>query len=299
MNNLIQVSELNVDLAEGIKMRGASVVCSVDAKFDDIMQAMNTMVAFERVSQWCVGDLIIQGREILGEEFAQIESSLGYSMKTIKQYVYMSRAFPPEERTNLGYEFHSIVVGEDNDARQELLKVAMDNEMGANEFRKYVQAMRIDRGDPQSPKKQYVIGKVNVPFDMGNVYEVLADATNIQLTEDDLMALGMTGITNTDTVYVICLRKQEEEVPEADVSVVSTEDEPKARYSNMDEMIDEVVKAIKETKRASMAMIQRQLKVSAAIAKDVMEELEFRHIVGPPSKGNAREILIDIDEPFD
>lgn len=60
-------------------------------------------------------------------------------------------------------------------------------------------------------------------------------------------------------------------------------------------LIDKAVGIIRETRRASMAMLQRRLRLSYVAAADVMQALESRGVVGPHVENSGREILIDLD----
>lgn len=66
---------------------------------------------------------------------------------------------------------------------------------------------------------------------------------------------------------------------------------------NMDEdedLIQECIEVIRSTQTASIAMLQRRLRLGFKRAFHIMEELEFRKIVGPHKGAEPRDILIDL-----
>ena len=64
-----------------------------------------------------------------------------------------------------------------------------------------------------------------------------------------------------------------------------------------DDLVEQAVKIIQESGRASTSMMQRRLKVGYPRAARLMDELEDMGIVGPSlGGGREREILIDLDE---
>ncbi|NLE65967.1 MAG: DNA translocase FtsK [Lentisphaerae bacterium] len=62
-----------------------------------------------------------------------------------------------------------------------------------------------------------------------------------------------------------------------------------------DEMVEQSIAIIRETRRASTSMLQRRLRIGYNRAGRLMDILEDKGIVGPPNGSNPREILIDLD----
>jgi S-DNA-T family DNA segregation ATPase FtsK/SpoIIIE len=62
-----------------------------------------------------------------------------------------------------------------------------------------------------------------------------------------------------------------------------------------DEMLDQAVDIIRETRRASTSSLQRRLRIGYTRAARIMDILEQRGVVGPPRGSDPREILIDLD----
>jgi len=62
-----------------------------------------------------------------------------------------------------------------------------------------------------------------------------------------------------------------------------------------DELLEQSVQIIKETRRASTSSLQRRLRIGYTRAARIMDILEERGIVGPPRGSDPREILIDLD----
>ncbi len=61
------------------------------------------------------------------------------------------------------------------------------------------------------------------------------------------------------------------------------------------ELVEKAIEVIRQTKRASISSIQRRLKIGYNRAANLMDILEERGIVGPPTDTGPREILVDFD----
>jgi S-DNA-T family DNA segregation ATPase FtsK/SpoIIIE len=62
-----------------------------------------------------------------------------------------------------------------------------------------------------------------------------------------------------------------------------------------EELIQQSIQVIRDTRRASTSSLQRRLRIGYTRAARVMDILEERGIVGPPRGADPREILIDLD----
>lgn len=62
-----------------------------------------------------------------------------------------------------------------------------------------------------------------------------------------------------------------------------------------DDLVEQAMQIIRETRRASTSALQRRLKIGYTRAARIMDLLEERGIVGPPRGSEAREILMDLD----
>ena len=62
-----------------------------------------------------------------------------------------------------------------------------------------------------------------------------------------------------------------------------------------DDIVEQAIEVIRQTKRASTSSLQRRLRIGYTRAARVMDLLEERGIVGPPDGAGPREILIDLD----
>ncbi|MCK4565622.1 MAG: DNA translocase FtsK, partial [Verrucomicrobia bacterium] len=78
------------------------------------------------------------------------------------------------------------------------------------------------------------------------------------------------------------MEKKETELPEMD----SGED---------DEILEQAIEVIRQTKRASTSSLQRRLRIGYTRAARLMDLLEERGMIGPPDGAGPREILIDLD----
>ncbi|MBU1693488.1 MAG: DNA translocase FtsK [Verrucomicrobia bacterium] len=62
-----------------------------------------------------------------------------------------------------------------------------------------------------------------------------------------------------------------------------------------DNLLDQAIEVIRQTRRASTSSLQRRLRIGYTRAARLIDLLEERGVVGPPSGSDPREILIDLD----
>lgn len=62
-----------------------------------------------------------------------------------------------------------------------------------------------------------------------------------------------------------------------------------------DELLDQAIEVIRQTRRASTSSLQRRLRIGYTRAARLIDLLEQRGVVGPPCGSDPREILIDLD----
>jgi S-DNA-T family DNA segregation ATPase FtsK/SpoIIIE len=74
-----------------------------------------------------------------------------------------------------------------------------------------------------------------------------------------------------------------------------TTDLPEMDSGEDDEILEQAIEVIRQTKRASTSSLQRRLRIGYTRAARVMDLLEERGIIGPPDGAGPREILIDLD----
>jgi len=75
----------------------------------------------------------------------------------------------------------------------------------------------------------------------------------------------------------------------------STTDLPDIDTGADDEMLQQAIEVIRQTKRASTSSLQRRLRIGYTRAARLMDLLEERGMIGPPDGPGPREILIDLD----
>lgn len=76
---------------------------------------------------WWVGDFLVYGEEIFGEEFAQIEKSLPHSEHTLQNYASIARRIPPNRRRHgLSFGIHETVAYMEPKIREQLLDEAQE-----------------------------------------------------------------------------------------------------------------------------------------------------------------------------
>ena len=72
-------------------------------------------------------------------------------------------------------------------------------------------------------------------------------------------------------------------------------DLPEIEDCGDDEMIEQALEVIRQTKRASTSSLQRRLRIGYTRAARIMDLLEERGVIGPQDGAGPREILIDLD----
>jgi len=65
--------------------------------------------------------------------------------------------------------------------------------------------------------------------------------------------------------------------------------------SENDELLDQAIEIIRQTKRASTSSLQRRLRIGYTRAARIMDILEEKGIVGPAQGSDPREIMVDLD----
>lgn len=97
-----------------------------------------TWAQFERLGQflgtlgqaycWWVGDLLVYGEEVFGEEYAQIEAKLPHSEHTLQNYRWVASRIPrTRRRASLGFGVHEAVASLEPKERDHWLDVAEQN----------------------------------------------------------------------------------------------------------------------------------------------------------------------------
>jgi len=62
-----------------------------------------------------------------------------------------------------------------------------------------------------------------------------------------------------------------------------------------DDLIEQAVEVIRQTRRASTSSLQRRLRIGYNRAARLMDQLEEKGVIGPPQGSDPREILIDLE----
>jgi len=72
-------------------------------------------------------------------------------------------------------------------------------------------------------------------------------------------------------------------------------DLPEMDNGEDDDLLEQAIEVIRQTKRASTSSLQRRLRIGYTRAARIMDLLEERGLIGPPDGAGPREILIDFD----
>ena len=173
--------------------------------------ALQTLVAMQTITPWCIGDICNQAAAFLPDEYSQIISMVGLSESTITTYRYVAKAYDIDERVDRPLGVHQVVAGmEDREARNALLQEAVDRDMSYHDFIQYVKA---ESGAVKSPEEDY--GDYGISIVRGDVTddsisEAMVDAR--PLSGKDLMALGIVPVKNDKSCYVIRLMPKSEKI---------------------------------------------------------------------------------------
>ena len=208
-------NQMNVTIAEGVRIIGCSLTITPAAKLDQVEKALKTLVAMNRVNQWCLGDLVNIGELRFKEQFSQIIDVSGLQYSTLQVYASMAKSFKPEERRNISFEHHRIVQKYEMEKRLKYLQVALDNDMRVPEFRNYVNKMegKAKTGTDDPRARKFVVAKRTAPISRGDIWDILSDETNKSLSEEDLFQLGLDAPDAQDSVIVICVRFDDDAEP--------------------------------------------------------------------------------------
>lgn len=112
-----------------------------------------TWEAFEKVGEflgtlgkaycWWVGDFLIYGEDIFGEEFAQIEERLPHSQQTLINYRSIAHHVPPtRRRQSLSFSVHAEVAYLEPRVRDRLLDMAEEHGWKREQMRAAVRGVR-------------------------------------------------------------------------------------------------------------------------------------------------------------
>ena len=93
---------------------------------------------------------------------------------------------------------------------------------------------------------------------------------------------------------------KEQSKPEFIADIQKKMEKPAAELPEMDdggddEILEQALEVIRQTKRASTSSLQRRLRIGYTRAARIMDLLEERGVIGPPDGAGPRTILIDLD----
>jgi S-DNA-T family DNA segregation ATPase FtsK/SpoIIIE len=103
--------------------------------------------------------------------------------------------------------------------------------------------------------------------------------------------------TDGEIQRVVAFLKQQGQ-PQYEVAIKDKIEGKSADLPDMeedDELIQQALEIIRQTRRASTSSLQRRLRIGYTRAARVMDLLEQRGVVGPAQGSDPREILIDLD----
>lgn len=110
-------------------------------------------------------------------------------------------------------------------------------------------------------------------------------------------------------IYDEKLSNRLDKIKEADPDDIMKDDEPEEpkpskaarqqekREGELEDLYQDAIEMIRVHKRVSGELVRRKLKVGYSRANTIIDMLEERGVVSPMNGSNAREILIDLDQP--
>jgi S-DNA-T family DNA segregation ATPase FtsK/SpoIIIE len=66
-----------------------------------------------------------------------------------------------------------------------------------------------------------------------------------------------------------------------------------------DDIYDEAIALVRKSKRASISMLQRRLRIGYTRAARLIEQMEEKGIVGPPTEGSKPREVLDYGEELE
>ena len=105
-------------------------------------------------------------------------------------------------------------------------------------------------------------------------------------------------MTSDAEVHAIADHWRTQGAPNYEMSIKEKLEKKTADLPDMeedDELIEQSVEVIRQTRRASTSSLQRRLRIGYTRAARIMDLLEERGIIGPAQGSDPREILIDLD----
>ncbi len=102
-----------------------------------------------------------------------------------------------------------------------------------------------------------------------------------------------------EEVHELVAHLREQGAPSFDEALIRSEEEAEAkeeRGDDVDEMLDQAVAIVAETRNASISYIQRRLKVGYNRAARMIEQMEEEGIIGPQIGNKPREVFARQDE---
>ena len=92
---------------------------------------------------WWIGDFLVYGEEVFGEEYAQIEASLRLRPQTLANYRSVAKHVPPSRRrAGLSFGVHAELAYLPPRDRDEMLTLANRNDWRREQVRDYMQRKR-------------------------------------------------------------------------------------------------------------------------------------------------------------
>jgi len=142
-----------------------------------------------------------------------------------------------------------------------------------------------------------------VILDMSGAEHLLGNGDMLFLHPESGSPTRIQGVWVTDQELERVIRFWQKAYPKDDDDISPWEKilEKEAVLADRDNLIEDAIKLVQQTHRASTSMIQRQLRIGYPRAARLMDELEDLGVVGPSmGTGQEREVLISSDDnPLD
>ena len=95
------------------------------------------------------------------------------------------------------------------------------------------------------------------------------------------------------TSLVKFIQDQQKAEYRPDVEKVQSGDSQGGEFGEKDELYEQAVKVVVETRQASTSILQRRLRLGYGRAARILDMMEAEGIVGPPQGTRSREVLVE------
>lgn len=159
--------------------------------FDEWMGYGKTLSAMQDSIPWWVGDWINYGEAKYGETYSQGLSLWDFGYQTLTNMAYVSRRYPPDQRTSLSWTHHRHAASMEPKERGALLKKAKDEEWTTRQLQIEVAKAKLkDTGDEEEVAV-WVQYTVEISTNMGEIKKTSNNINQFLVIVNELAEKGL------------------------------------------------------------------------------------------------------------